>query len=123
MSIKKLVELDGEYGGWLEIDPVKLRRVANEFRSWLETIHPNNDPLGFLSKDLPIVKAALDGTLPLPYRENPHQREIGEGDLDWCLDKLAPFYNTIHGSLDAPPKVTMKDGRYFAWTEFEDPPL
>lgn len=75
-----------------------------------------------MSKDLPVVEAALDGSLPLPYKENPHRREIGEGDLDWCLDKLAPFYNTICGALYEPPKVIMKNGRYFAWTEFEDPP-
>lgn len=44
MTIRKLVELDGEYGGWLEVDPVKLKRVALAFKDWLLTVDPNNDP-------------------------------------------------------------------------------
>lgn len=120
MPIKKLVELNGEFGGWLEIDPVKLQRVATEFRNWLLTINLQNDRQRLLDKDLPIVEAAIAGTLKLPYYAHPHRREIGEGELDWCLDKIAPFYNTISGSLYSPPEVIMKDGRYFAWTEWED---
>ncbi len=119
--MKKLVELNGEFGGWLEVDPVKLKRVATSFKAWLLTFDPLNDAQGLLFKDLPLVDAALDGTLPLPHQDNSHRREIGEGKLDWCLDKVAPFYNTIRGSLDEPPQVVMKDGRYFAWTEWEDP--
>ncbi len=123
MPIRKLVELNGEYGGWLEIDPVKLKRVATEFKKWLMTVDPTNDPFGFLQKDLPIVDAALNGTLPLPYlRSGPHNWEIREGLLDDSyMEASALFYNTIRGSLDAPPEVIMKEGKYYAWTEFEDP--
>jgi hypothetical protein len=37
-------------------------------------------------------------------------------------DFSAPFYNTIRGALYEPPQVIMKDGRYYAWAEFEEPP-
>jgi hypothetical protein len=63
MRIRKLVELDGEYGGWLEIDPAKLKRVATEFKTWLLTVDPGNDSFGFLQKDLPLVISALNADI------------------------------------------------------------
>lgn len=125
MPVKKLVELDGEYGGWLEIDPVKLKRVAAAFKNWLATVDPKDDTFGFLEKDLPIVESALNGLLTLPYKGgHPHNWEVREGLLpDAYHEYSAPFYNTIRGALYETSKVIMKDGRYFAWTEFEDPPL
>ena len=97
MPIRKPVELDS--GGFsTEIDPIKLKRLANEFKAWLMTIDPSNDPFGFLEKDLPLVNAALNGSLPLPYKHsNPHNWEIREGLLDWYLEISAPFYNLIRG--------------------------
>lgn len=124
MPIRRLVELDDEYGGWLEIDPVKLKRVTTEFKNWLMTVDPQNDPFDFLKKDLPLVNAALNNSLPLPYKGgHPHNWEVREGLLpDKYHDFSAPFYNTIRGELYAPPEVIMRDGKYYAWTEFEDPP-
>lgn len=122
MAIKKLVELDGEYGGWLEIDSVKLKRVATVFRDWLLTVDLSKDSFGFLEKDLPIVESALDGTMKLPFKGNiPHNWESREGLLpkDYCKIR-APFYNTIRGALYEPPEVIIKNGKYYAWTEFED---
>ena len=121
MPTRKLVELDGEYGGWLEIDPVKLKRITTQFKNWLTTLDPEKDSFGFLSKDLPIVESVLNGTLSLPYRQaNPHNWEIRESLLDWYLEIAAPFYNTLRGALHEAPQVIQKDGRFFAWTEFED---
>jgi hypothetical protein len=121
MTILKLVELDGEYGGWLEIDPVRLKRVATAFKRWLLTVDPNNDPFGFLKYDLPLVEAALTGHLKLPYKDYPHNWEIREGLLPIDYREIsAPFYNTLAGALYAPPEVIQKDGKYYAWCEFED---
>lgn len=124
MPVRKLVELDGEYGGWLEVDPVKLRRVTMSFKKWLLALDPNNDPFGFLQKDLPLVELALKGRMELPFKgSEPHTWEWHEGLLPQEYKKAcAPFYNTIKGALYVPPEVIMKDGRYFAWAEFEDPP-
>jgi hypothetical protein len=124
MTIRRLVELDGEYGGWLEVDLVKLRRVATAFKTWLLTVDPDSDPFGFLKKDLPIVDAVLDGSIDLPYKNgHPHNWEVREGLLPSAYhDFSAPFYNTIRGALYEPPQVIMKDGRYYAWAEFEEPP-
>lgn len=123
MTIRKLVELDGEYGGWLEIDPVKLRRVALAFQQWLLTVDPNKDPFGFVRKDLPLVESALNGSMTLPFKEyRPHSWELGEGLLPKNYrEASAPFYNTIRGALNNPPQVILKDGRYYAWADFEEP--
>ena len=120
MMIKKLVELNGEYGGWLEIDPVKLKRVAVKFKLWLEQVDPNNDPFGFLEKDLPFVRDVVDGVVKLPAFFYPHSWELREGLLprEYMLAS-SPFYMTVCGGLYSPPEVIVKDGRYFAWVEWE----
>lgn len=121
MSRRKLVQLDDD--GWcMEIDMVKLRRVATEFKAWLLTVDPGNDPFGFLQKDLPLVEAALSGTMLLPYKGwEPHNWELREGLLPRAYTKVsAPFYNTIRGAERSIETIT-KEGKRYAWAEFEDP--
>jgi hypothetical protein len=120
MSIRKLVQLDDD--GWcMDIDMVKLKRVAAEFRAWLMTVDPSNDLFGFLKQDLPLVDAALKGEMLLPYKGwEPHMRELGEGLLPGDYTRVsAPFYNTIRGA-DRSIETVTKDGKRYAWAEFED---
>jgi hypothetical protein len=120
--MRKLVQLDDETWGWLEIDPIKLRRVASEFKAWLLRVDPAQDPFGFLQQDLPLVEAALNGTMVLPYKGGrPHTRELGEGWLPREYTRIsAPFYNTIRGARLQPPTIIEKDGKRYAWAYFED---
>lgn len=122
MFTRKLVQLDDDTWGWSEIDMVKLKRVANEFRTWLVTVDPDNDEFGFLKQDLPLVDAALSGMLQLPFkRARPHTRELGEGFLPREYTRIsAPFFNTIRGAHLIPPEIIEKDGKRYAWAEFED---
>lgn len=121
--MRKLVQLDDETWGWSEIDPIKLQRVARVFKAWLMTLDPQDDPFGFLKHDLPLVDAALLGTLPLPFKGyRPHSRELGEGWLPAAYTEVsAPFYNTIRGAHMSPPRVIEKDGKRYAWADFEEP--
>lgn len=121
--MRKLVQLDDETWGWSEIDLVKLRRVAQEFKEWLMTLDSANDPFGFLKQDLPLVDAALSGHMTLPYKGyEPHARELGEGWLPREYTRIsAPFYNTIRGAHLSPPQIIEKDGKRYAWAEFEEP--
>lgn len=123
MPIRKLVELDKETWGWSEIDPVKLKRVASEFKDWLLTIDRNNDPFRFLEEDLPLVEAVLNKQLPLPYKgSKPHTYEWREDLLPQEYKKIcAPFYNTIRGAHLEPPQIIEKDGKRYAWADFESP--
>ncbi len=118
--MRKLVQLDDD--GWcVEIDPIKLRRVASEFKAWLLTVDPSRDQFGFLKQDLPLVEAALNGSMMLPYKGyEPHTRELGEGWLPREYTRIsAPFYNTIRGAHRSIETV-QKDGKRYAWAEFED---
>ena len=123
MPIRKLIELNGEYGGWLQIDPVRTKRVAMDFKKWLLTVDPENDPFLFLKYDLPLVEEVLNNEIELPYQgSRPHARALGEGLLPREYTKIsAPFYNTIFGALYETPKVIIKNNKYYAWTYFEDP--
>lgn len=122
MTIHKLVQLDDESWGWSEIDLVKLKRVALEFKTWLDKQDPNNDQFCFIKKDLPIVEAALNGSLLLPYKKaSPHNWELRDGLLPREYTKIAaPFYNTIRGAHLTPPEIIEKDGKRYAWAEFEE---
>ena len=123
MTIRKLVQIDGD--GWcMEIDMIKLKRVATAFKAWLLTLDPNNDPFNFLKWDLPLVEAALNGTMELPYKgHRPHNWEIREGLLPEIYhDFSAPFYNTIRGAERSIETIT-ENGKRYAWCEFEEPPL
>lgn len=119
--MRKLVQLD-EDGYCMEVDAVKLERVAQAFKAWLMTVDPKDDPFGYLKQDLPLVEAALQGWLPLPFKgTEPHQREVGEGWLDSeYLEISAPFYNTIFGA-NRSIETVLKDGKRYAWADFEDP--
>lgn len=132
---KRLVELTA--GGYsTEIDLVKIKRVAKEFKAWLQNVETNNDPHGFLTLDLPIVEAALEGTLTLPFHDKPRRgdwyyREGYKEEPREFKDAAYPFYNTICGgnlvvNEDKDGYVTgitiiEKDGKRYAWAEFELP--
>lgn len=123
MIRNKLVELEGEFGYPKEVDVVKIDRVARDFRRWLLSLNPSNDPYGFLSQDLPLVESVLNGELPLPYRgPEPHSWEIREGLLPRDYTKAsAPFYNAIRGvQLCEPVRVVREADRFFGWCQFEE---
>ena len=109
--MRKLVQFN-EDGYCMEIDAVKLERVAQAFKAWLMTIDPQNDPFGFLKEALHLVEAALQGPLPLPFRGiRPHSKAWGEGWLPLTYTEIsAPFYITIRG-VERSIETVLKDGK------------
>jgi hypothetical protein len=131
MTIRKLVALDGPYGYPKEVDPKKVLNSARKFKAWLLALSPDDDEFGFLQKDLPIAESVIDGSVSLPYKGwKPHNWESREGLLPREYTKIAaPFYNAIRSAAlcmpansDKPPEVIQKDGKYYAWCEFEEDP-
>ena len=138
--MRKLVKLDS--GGWLtEIDPKAMRGEALALQVYIETAPEGEERLfQYRLKVLPLVRAALDGTLPIPYK--------GDEPYSWqlMLEGLAPrltevfsqvycrFMNRIAGSStwsapsvirtgnssDYVADIVIKDGERYEWVEFED---
>ncbi|MDW5443185.1 hypothetical protein [Polaromonas sp. SM01] len=137
--MKKLVKLDP--GGWLtEIDLKAMRREALTLRAYIEAASEGEARLfEYRRKVLPLIQAALDSTLPIPYK--------GDDPYSWSLmlEGLTPrlteafchvysrFMNRIAGSStnsalstgtenksDWLSNVVVKDGERYKWVEFED---
>ncbi len=138
--MKKLVKLDP--GGWLtEIDLKAMLREALALQAYIDAAPEGEERLfQYRRKVLPLVRVALDGTLPVPYK--------GDDPYSWqlMLEGLAPrlteafsqvysrFMNRIAGSptrssplvvqsgdsSDYVPDVVVRDGERYEWVEFED---
>lgn len=115
--------LDEQTGRFVEVDQIKLRRVAKVFHEWLMKVDPKNDPFNYLQEDLPLVQAALDGTLKLPYKgDDPHNWEVRERLIPReYISVSSPFYNTIRAEHSAPPETIEREGKRYAWMNFEEP--
>jgi hypothetical protein len=138
--MKKLVRLDA--GGWLtEIDMKAMHREARALQAYIQTASLDEELLfQYRSKVLPLICAALEGRLQIPYK--------GEAPYSWQLmfEGLAPkltgdfsnlyslFMNRIAGSstlsalsvqqnddtADYVPDIIEKDGWRYEWVNFED---
>ncbi|VWX58295.1 hypothetical protein VARIO8X_130132 [Burkholderiales bacterium 8X] len=119
--MKKLVLLDADTWRLTEVDPVKVKRYAQEFKRWLLQLDPEADRFGFLTIDLPLVEAAIEGKLPLPYTEpDAHETEIAEGRMPReYLHVSSAFYNTIRGEHCSLPEIVVRDGKRYANCDFE----
>lgn len=121
--MRRLVELDPVSKRFMEVDTKRVKREALALKEYiLAAPAEEEEQFRYRSEILPIVEAALNGTLELPYRGYwPYQWEGGEGLLPRNYSRLeANFYIPVMGShLDA-PKIIVKDGKEYAWMEFED---
>jgi hypothetical protein len=124
--MKRLVELNPKTYYSLEVDQARLLREARDLQQFLMQLPPGriNDMLR--RKVLPFTSAALKGALKVPL-------DPGEGPIDFTrfedLHEESPpsgfehvyacFFNTAIGARsDVENKVT-KDGKLWAWMDFE----
>ena len=125
--MKKLVELDPVTRTTKQFDEVKIARSAQALKEYLLSLAPDGDHLHLRELVLPIVEKALSGRLDLPFdnRNKPLRRELGEGLLPAEYNKLAaPFFVAISGMSGLGSdliKPIRKEGKIYAWMEFEDP--
>ncbi|VWX58292.1 hypothetical protein VARIO8X_130129 [Burkholderiales bacterium 8X] len=117
-----LVEIDPETFNLLVIDLIKVKRTGKRFKKWLLELESEEDRFGLRSSNMPIVDAALDDRLPLPYKDlTPLAREAMEGMIRPDYSEIsAPFYTAIRGAHLAPPEIVHKNGKMYAWTYFEE---
>ena len=121
--MRKLVELDPVSKRFMEVDTKCLKRVALALKEYILAAPPEEEErLRYRSEILPIVEAALNGTLELPYRGyRPYVWESGEGLLPRTFfSHYADFFVPAAGSHIDVPKIVVQDGKEYAWMEFED---
>lgn len=125
--MKKLVELDPVAMTTKEFDETKIKRSAQALKDYLLKIASDDDVLHMKELVLPIVEQAISGTMNLPFdsRKKPLRYESGEGLLPTEYSKLAaPFFVAISGMSGLGSDLIdpiRKDGKIYAWMEFEDP--
>lgn len=123
--MRKLVELDPASMMTKEFDLVKIRRSAEALRNYLLGLSSGDDQYRIRDLVLPIVEEALAGRLVLPFdvHEKPLRYESVEGLLPQEYVNLsAPFFLSITGMSGLGSdliKPIHKDGKLFAWMEFE----
>jgi hypothetical protein len=125
--VRKLVELDPVTMTTKEVDGQKIRQSALALKEYLLKLTAAEDQYGIKSQVLPIVEAALQQSLNLPFdgRKTPLGYEGSEGLLPAEYRKLAaPFFVAITGMSGLGHELLKpihKDGKLFVWMEFEEP--
>jgi hypothetical protein len=128
---ERLVRVNAD-GLLLEIDPLRLRRVATELRdAILKGIPTNRDDFGLRSLTLPFVERVLEGKEELPCVDSLRfesgelkwqEREFGLGpDLATITKALAPFYCVVSGLKFARNPIEEVNGERYVREEYEEP--
>jgi hypothetical protein len=122
---KKLVKLNlAEGGRFSEVDPIRVRRKALLVKSYLESEFDRKaDQHEVYEKVMPLVLAALDGTLkmPYPFSDWPLKYESREGLLPRDFERvIAGFEVAASGSHLEEPKVEIVAGEEYAYIDFEE---
>lgn len=126
--------------GWLtEIDVKAMRREAADLLRYIdEAPEAERERFQYDAWLRPLTNAALDGTLDIPYRENPYSFHLmNEGILPMLPNKLmgryAQFFIRIKGdptvsscsvaetgSYEPSVSEVVIDGERYEWVIFED---
>ncbi len=139
--MRKLVLKDKD-GALTEADPKALRREALALKAYIESAPKREEQkFQYRVKLLPLVEAALNGTLEIPYKEpEPYNLRLSLEGFEPMLPQpfssevYSPFINRIRGSalcsdptylknkdiLDYSPVIIEQNGQRYQWVEFED---
>jgi hypothetical protein len=122
--MKRLVKLNPISKRFIEVDRVKLERVARDLLDFIQNnISPNNDPFDIWKWVVPLCEGVLNNTLklPLPYDQLPLKYPMREGLLPDALEKIyAPFSNTITGTPIVKTEKIESNGALYVEVDFED---
>lgn len=117
---RRLVELD-ENGRAKEADRKRLCRRAMIVKEYLDRTESPEDIPNLRERAMEVVVAALNGALEIPEIHDPFIWEGREGLLPREFFRVwAPFMNMVAGlDCDYANRIE-KDGKLYAWVEFED---
>lgn len=117
---KRRVELDHN-GRATEVDWKRLHRHAMAVKEYLDQ-HPSCPEIPNLrERAMPLVQAALSRTLIVPNIRDPFIWEGREGLLPGGFSKVFNRFMNIVAGLDRDYANRIeKDGKVYAWVDFED---
>jgi hypothetical protein len=123
---RQLVEIDRETMYAKRVDEKRMRREAAALREFLTRLSPAEDKHGLRKMVLPVCEAALNGKLrvPMSMRESPVNisriEDVGGTVPPEFAELYSRFMNTTTGSRADTDHPVEKDGKLWAWMEFED---
>lgn len=122
--MKRLVEIDPNTGITKEFDQKAIRRSAQALKEYLLNLKTEDDEYNLREKVLPILEDALTGNLKFPLDRQPLQFELTEGLLPREYSRTSArfwvYAMGIGGLGSELIQPIHKDGKAYAWMEFED---
>lgn len=127
---QKLVRFDQWH--FTEVDPIRLRRVAQNLKEMVAVKIPKNDPYQIHSKLLPILESAIRNEIKQPFDDD---KDLISGNYLWDKregflpseydDEFNSSFNafafTVEGMAVDEIELIIKDGVTYAYMEFEEP--
>lgn len=122
--MRKLVKKNKD-GRLTEVDPKALRREALVLQDYIDTASAAEKAEFKYSDWLqPIIDAALEGTLPVPYLDQPYNfRFMEEGLLPWLPLEFQNLYGRFLGRARGDPTISSPatiEGRRYNRQEWEE---
>ena len=137
----KLVKKRGEYGGLTEIDQKAMRREAQALIDYINSAPlEEEEKYGYKGRVIPVVKAALDGQLEIPYKGDVYNARFElEGWAPMLTEEFKKYYFPflfriqgktslsshsvkLYGKYVPGACEEIHNGEYYEWCDFEDPP-
>lgn len=116
---RRLVELD-ENGYAREVDWKRLKKRALVLKAYLDNTPPPPEVPNLRERTMPLIVDALSGALQIPA-QSPFNWETREGLLPAEFDLFWSNFFYIACGLDRDYANRIeKDGKVYAWVEFED---
>lgn len=123
--MKRLVEVDRDTRFALAVDEKRAFREAQALMNYLDK-SGNELPEPVRESVTVVVASILNGSLQLPIGLDAkplnlaHLRDIGIDLPSEFLELYSRLFNTATGSRIDASKFEERDGRLFAWMQFED---
>ena len=137
----KLVKRDKKFGYLTEIDQIAMRREALALRDYINSAPPEEEAkYNYKKKVIPIINKALSGRLKIPFEGDIFNvRYQIEGYEPMLTDEFKKYYYPFLFRIKGTPSTSshsiklygkyvpgaceeIRDGEYYEWCDFEDPP-
>ena len=137
----KLIKKTGLYGVLTEIDQIAMRREAQELTDYINSAPPEEEAkYTYKGKVFPVIREALAGRLNVPFKGDIYNPMFElEGWAPMLTKEFKKYYLPFLFRIQGTPSTSshsvklygkyvpgaceeIRDGEYYEWCDFEDPP-